>query len=314
MNHSVLEAAGPLARHIEQLFWVFLAIAAVVYVVTIGFLVHAIRRRKTAAPDDPSRVRTPQIAVRTIGAGIAVTVVVLVGLAITDFLANRANARAPAEAMHVRVTGHQWWWEVEYLDAVPSDRVRTANELHIPVDRPVMLELRSDDVIHSFWVPSLQGKKDLLPGYTTTLNIQGSRAGVYRGQCAEFCGFQHAKMSLDVHVHEVADFAKWQGAQRQSAKEPDDAQKARGRDVFMGGTCPQCHAVMGTDAAATLGPDLTHVGSRPRIAAGTLSNNPMNLAAWVADPQAFKPGTRMLATKLPAEDAGALVAYLASLQ
>jgi cytochrome c oxidase subunit 2 len=192
--------------------------------------------------------------------------------------------------------------------------VRTANELHIPVGRPVMLELRSDDVIHSFWVPSLQGKKDLIPGYTTTLNLQGSRAGTYRGQCAEFCGLQHAKMSFDVHVHDVADFATWQASQRQPAREPDDAQKARGRDVFAGSTCPQCHAVQGTDAGATLGPDLTHVASRPFIAAGTLPNNPSNLAAWIADPQAFKPGTRMPSTKLPAEDAGALVAYLASLQ
>jgi cytochrome c oxidase subunit 2 len=319
MDHSALQTAGPFAAHIAQLFWVFVAIAVLVYSVTLGFFVYALRRRKRVAADEPPgrdtpRTDTPRIAIRAIAASVGVTVVILVVLAVSDFMANRANARAPADAMHVRVTAHQWWWEVEYLDAEPAQRIRTANELHIPVGRPVMLELRSDDVIHSFWVPSLQGKKDLLPGYTTTTHFMASRAGVYRGECAEFCGFQHAHMSLAVHAEDSAQFAGWEAAQRQSARAPTDPQQTRGHDVFAGSTCPQCHTVQGTDAGARLGPDLTHVASRAEIAAGTLPNNPANLAAWITNPQAVKPGTRMPATQLPGEDTAALVAYLSSLQ
>jgi cytochrome c oxidase subunit 2 len=239
---------------------------------------------------------------------------VLIGLGLADFFAGRALVRAADGAMRVRVTAHQWWWEIEYLDAVPSQRLRTANELHIPVGKPVALELGSNDVIHSFWVPSLQGKKDLLPGYTTSLQLIASRPGVYRGECAEFCGYQHAHMSITVHAHEPAEFTRWQDGQRQSAREPADALAARGRDVFLSSSCPQCHTVQGTDAAAVLGPDLTHIASRAQLAAGTLPNNPSNLAAWIADPQHLKPGARMPPTPLSADDQGALVAYLASLR
>jgi cytochrome c oxidase subunit 2 len=310
MNQSVFDQAGPLSAHIAQLFWIFVGISVVVYVAVAGFVVHALRRKKAAQPT----TENSPAALRAIAIAVGLTTVILLGMGIADFLAGRALVRAADGAMRVRVTAHQWWWEIEYLDAVPSQRVRTANELHIPVGRPVALELGSNDVIHSFWVPSLQGKKDLLPGYTTSLQLIASRAGVYRGECAEFCGFQHAHMSISVHAHEPADYVKWQDAQRQAGREPTDTLQKRGREVFMGASCPQCHTVQGTDAGAVLGPDLTHLASRAEIAAGTLPNNPSNLAAWIAEPQRLKPGTRMPPTPLSSADSGALVAYLASLR
>jgi cytochrome c oxidase subunit II len=310
MSQSVFDQAGPLSAHIAQLFWVFVGISVLVYVAVAGFVIHALRRKKAAQPAPA----TSPLALRAIATAVGLTTVILLGMGVADFLAGRALVRASDGAMRVRITAHQWWWEIEYLDAVPSQRVSTANELHIPVGRPVALELRSNDVIHSFWVPSLQGKKDLLPGYTTSLQLIASRAGVYRGECAEFCGFQHAHMSISVYAHEPADYLQWQHAQRQAAREPTDTLQLRGREVFMSASCPQCHTVKGTDAGAVLGPDLTHLASRAEIAAGTLPNNPSNLAAWIADPQRLKPGTRMPPATLPAEDAGALVAWLASLR
>jgi cytochrome c oxidase subunit 2 len=315
--HSAIDTAGPLAAHIEWLFWVFVAVAVAVYVAVLGVLVYALRRRTKHEPrDDAQRdaAKRDARAVRYIGASAGLTAIVLAGLGLADFFAGRALARVPGDAMRVRVTAHQWWWEVEYLDADPSQRVRTANELHIPVNRPVALELISDDVIHSFWVPSLNGKKDLLPGYATSLQLVASRPGEYTGKCAEFCGFQHARMDIAVHAHEAGDFLEWQEGQRSAAAEPADDVQARGRDVFLKSTCPQCHMVLGTDAAAMFGPDLTHVASRPQLAAGTLPNNRAMLAAWITDPQRFKPGTRMPATELSSQDLAALVTWLMSLE
>ena len=307
---GALDTAGPFAEHIAGLFWTFVAVATVVYLLVIGFLVHALRkkRRPGEAPSDSAR------ALRFIGGGVVLTAVVLVGLAFSDFFAGRALARPPADAMRIQVTAHQFWWEVEYLDANPSQRIRTANELHIPVGKPVALELISDDVIHSFWVPALNGKRDLIPGYANNLQIQASRPGVYAGKCAEFCGFQHANMQMQVHAQEPDAFANWQAAQRRPAPEPPDEVAARGRDIFMNSTCAQCHAVLGTDANANLGPDLTHVGSRQTLAAGALPNNPQAMASWIRNPPAFKPGTRMPASQLSGDEIAAVVTWLGSLR
>jgi cytochrome c oxidase subunit 2 len=313
MAHAALQPGGPLAAHIASLFWVFMCVAAVVYAIVTGFLVYAIRRRRGESTHTQAQATSPG-TVRAISIAVGFTTVVLAALAISDFLSGRALAAVPGDALHVRITAHQWWWEVEYLDANASRRLHTANELVIPVDRPVALELRSDDVIHSFWVPSLQGKKDLLPGYTTTLALRASKPGVYSGECAEFCGFQHAHMSIDVDARSAENYSRWMNAQLAPASEPRSSSEMRGREVFLLSTCATCHAVSGTDAAAVLGPDLTHIASRRRIAAGTLPNTPSNLAAWIADPQSIKPGTQMPATTLSADDSTALLAYLSSLQ
>jgi cytochrome c oxidase subunit 2 len=212
------------------------------------------------------------------------------------------------------VTGHQWWWDVRYDAHVPAHRVRTANEIHIPVGQPILLKLRTSDVIHSFWVPSLHGKRDLIPGQTNTLWLQADRPGTYRGQCAEFCGHQHAHMGLLVVAEPPERFAGWQERQRQPAAEPADALARRGREVFVAGPCALCHAVRGTEAAAEVAPDLTHLGSRLTIAAATLANTPGHLAGWIVDPQRLKPGSHMPPMSLAADDLQALLAYLGSLR
>jgi cytochrome c oxidase subunit II len=310
--HEALDTAGPFAGEIAKLFWIFAGVSAVVYVLVMVFLVYALRRRsgRNSGPADA----VPPRALRAIGMSLGVTGVVLIGLALADFFGNRALASVPADALRIRITAHQWWWEIEYLDVIPAHRVITANHLTIPVGRPVLLELGSRDVIHSFWVPSLNGKKDLLPGYTTTLALLASRAGAYTGECAEFCGFQHAHMSIDVSALSPDEFARWLEAQRAEAAEPLDELQRRGREVYLSSSCRACHAIQGTISAARLGPDLTHLASRPRIAAGTLPNDPASLAAWISDPQSIKPGTRMPATQLAAADLSALTAYLGNLR
>jgi cytochrome c oxidase subunit 2 len=216
--------------------------------------------------------------------------------------------------VQIEVTGHQWWWELGYRGASPSDNFTSANELHVPVGRPVVIRLKADDVIHSLWVPSLAGKKDLIPGRTATMNFRADQPGRYRGQCAEFCGYQHAFMAFEVIAEPPAAYEAWAAAQRQPAPEPSDPTTRRGQEVFMRGACIMCHAIEGTTAAARKGPDLSHVGGRSTIAAGTLPNRPAEMARWIANPQDFKPGTNMPATSLSSDDMNALVAYLGSLR
>jgi cytochrome c oxidase subunit 2 len=309
-NHHALHPAGPLAHDIAAFFWVITGVTALVYLVVMGFLLYALRRRTTGIVGDGAMPRV----LRNIGIGVGITAVVLVGFAVNDFIANRSlNADQP-NPIRVKVTAHQWWWEVEYVDSQPSLRVTTANELALPVDRPVMLQMTSSDVIHSFWVPNLNGKRDLLPGYTTRLALIAAQAGAYVGECAEFCGFQHAHMSIDIAAKSPQEFAHWLEAQRSAAVEPSSDTQRHKRDVFLSKSCRLCHAIMGTEANARLGPDLTHLASRARIAAGARPNDAANLAAWIADPQGVKPGTRMPATPLSGTDLNALVAYLGSLR
>jgi cytochrome c oxidase subunit 2 len=178
----------------------------------------------------------------------------------------------------------------------------------------VIVELNAADVIHSFWVPNLHGKKDLLPGQTTTIRLRADRAGTYRGLCAEFCGLQHAWMDYAVVAEPQADFDAWSARQRQDAPEPADEATKRGRDLFLSGSCMLCHAIQGTPGGGRQAPDLTHIASRASLGAGRLANTAENLAAWIRDPQQFKPGVNMPAHPLPDADMNALVAYLETLQ
>jgi cytochrome c oxidase subunit 2 len=313
MNTHALAPAGPLSAEISQLFWTFVIIAAAVYLIVLGFLVFALRRRadaRAAAPDSAAA----RHAVRAVGIALGVTATILVVLALSDFFANRVIAATPQDPLRVRVTAHQWWWEIEYVDADPTRRVRTANELHLPVGRPVQLEMTADDVIHSFWAPELNGKKDLLPGYTTTLTLVAARAGDYTGECAEFCGYQHANMRIAIVADTPAEFGRWVDAQLAPAAEPGSPGLARGRDVFLGSSCVLCHNVTGTGAGGVVGPDLTHLASRRWIGAGALPNDRARLSAWILDPQAIKPGTHMPATQLGGADLTALTGWLASLE
>jgi cytochrome c oxidase subunit 2 len=252
---------------------------------------------------------------RAVGLATAATVAVLLTFLVVDAVASRAITATPGhDAIQIRVIGHQWWWEVQYRDALAQRWITTANEIHVPVGRPVVVELRSTDVIHSFWPPSLTAKRDLIPGHVNSLWLQADTVGEFRGMCAEFCGYQHAKMAFLVIAEPAASFARWLTQQRDTAASPRDSLSRRGREVFLASQCPMCHAIAGTPAGSRVGPDLTHVGSRRTIAAGTLPNTRGNLAGWVVNPQSIKPGAKMPPNALSPDDLQALLAYLETLR
>ena len=316
--HDALAPAGPQAAHIAQLWWIITAVATAVTVAIFAALAWAVWRapRATAQtpPADPPALGERRAA-RSVGAAVALSGVLLLGLLVASFATDRALARLPlADAVNLHVTAHQWWWDVAYDDTDPARAFHTANEIHVPVGRPVIVTLDAVDVIHSFWVPSLAGKKDLIPGRTSTLQFRADAPGHYRGTCAEFCGLQHAKMAFEVIAVPAAEFDRWAEAQRKPAEEPADEKARRGRELFMSGSCMMCHEVRGTSAGGRKAPDLTHVASRERLAAGALPNARGSLAGWIVDPQVAKPGANMPAHPLPSEDIDALVAYLETLR
>jgi cytochrome c oxidase subunit 2 len=252
---------------------------------------------------------------QTVAAATAVTAVVLFVFFVYSLTTGRALASLPAKsALTIAVTGRQWWWDVEYVDTVPSRRVVTANEIHVPVGVPVQIIATAHDVIHSFWVPNLHGKKDLIPGHTTAMWFQADTAGLYRGQCAEFCGLQHAKMAMWVVAEPREDYERWYAAQLQTPSDPTDSLARAGQRVFISKTCAMCHNIGGTLAGSRVGPDLTHLAGRRSIAAGSLPNTRATLASWIEDPQAIKPGSRMPASNLSASELNALVTYLETLK
>lgn len=321
-RQSALNPAGPQAARIEDLWWLMVWVCTGVFVLVMAALVGAMvkgRRRARAGSDAlilPPPPEGERRMTRVVAASLGVTVVVLFGLLVASIATGRATSplQAPEDALTVKVTGHQWWWDFEYEDPVPSRIVRTANEMHIPVGMPVRLKMTSADVIHSFWVPSLHGKLDLIPGRIGDLLIQADRPGVFRGQCAEFCGHQHSHMQLLVIAEPPEQFEAWRARQRQPAAPPRTPLEARGQRLFLSLPCALCHAIQGTDAGSRVGPDLTHLASRRTIAAGMLPNNRGNLGGWILDPQQVKPGNLMPRTNLRSEDLHALLAYLESLR
>ncbi len=312
---SAQNPAGPQAERINSL-WIFsLVTASLVFVAVIaaaGFAAWSANRRAAPAADDPA---TDRRLTRVIGVATAATVVILFGFFVYSLTTGRALASLPAKtALTIELTGYQWWWSVEYVDTVPERRVITANEIHVPVGEPVQIIATSRDVIHSLWVPNLHGKKDLIPGHTTATWFQADTPGVYRGQCAEFCGHQHAKMALWVVAEPRADYERWYAKQLETPLPPIDSAAIAGKNVFLARNCAMCHAIGGTLAGSRVGPDLTHIGSRRSLAAGSLENNRRNLSAWIRDAQQIKPGSRMPSNPMPRADLDALVAYLESLK
>ena len=315
VNQSVLAPAGAQASSIHALWslmlWTAVAVFAIVLALLIVALVRGMRNRST----DDSSLPSERSLSRAVGLAVGATVIILIGLLTASIFTTRAvESLQASSAITIALTGHQWWWEIQYEDATPSRRVVTANELHIPLNRPVVFKVTSRDVIHSFWVPNLQGKRDLIPGYTTAIWLQADRPGVFRGQCAEFCGMQHAHMALDIVAEPDQAFEGWLDAMRQPARDPQDPQPRKGRDVFMQARCAACHTIAGTDAAGQIAPDLTHVATRSTLGAGTLPNTAENLGVWIQDPQHVKPGNQMPANPLQADDLQALVAYLETLR
>ena len=321
--HSALEPAGPAAARIEGLWWFMTGIGTVVYLAVIALLLVALFRRRrsrasataeqlaTAAPDQPEERRLA----RGVSIATVLTVVILLLFLGYDFTAGRSIlGHAEESPLSIEVTGHQWWWEIRYPHADPSRSITTANEIHIPVGREVQITGLSTDVIHSFWAPNFHGKRDLITGYRTTLRLRADSAGVYEGECAEFCGLQHAKMRFVIVAEPPERFEAWAASQRAPAAAPADSLAGRGQAVFLTSSCVMCHAIQGTPAGGRAGPDLTHLASRRTLASGTLPNTRGYLAAWILDPQGLKPGTNMPSTQLEPADLQALLAYLEGLR
>jgi cytochrome c oxidase subunit 2 len=341
-DQSALRTGGPGADHIGSLWNDLLLIGTLTTLLVVAVLGYALFRRRRAdelpaeadRPADPRGEyanvesggrgredagfpRSERSGVRWIVAGgVVFPTIVLTALLFPTLrsLAAVSPNRSDDAPVTVEVIGRQWWWEVRYLDAEPSRIAETANELRIPVGERVRIELRAADVIHSFWVPGLQGKMDMIPGRTNVTWLQADRPGIWRGQCAEYCGLQHAKMALVVVAEPPADFSRWLARQREPAAEPADSAGLAARETFLASGCVLCHAVRGTAAAANAGPDLTHIGSRLTLAAGELPNTAGHLAGWIANPQALKPGSRMPAVPLAARELHAIVSYLRSLR
>ena len=315
-DQSALEASGPQAGRIEKLWWFSFWTALAVYVITVLALILAgwrARRRERNGELPPSE--DDGRMTRGVGIGVAITLAILIAFFFYDLRTGSALSGPPTKnPLTIEVVGHQWWWEVAYADTSPHGRFTTANEIHVPVGEPVLLVLEAQDVIHSIWVPNLAGKKDLTPGYTQTVWFQADTPGVYRGQCAEFCGHQHAKMALFIIAEPKAQYQAWVKHSQQPAPEPGDSVTKRGQQVFLTSSCALCHAIEGTTAASRAGPDLTGIGGRRTIAAGTLPNTRGNLAGWIVDPQRIKPGNHMPPNALETKDLDALLTYLQSLK
>jgi cytochrome c oxidase subunit II len=308
---SALDSAGIQAARIEWLWWVMFWVCTFVFVLVVGAVALAVRQGRAARPERPPERRL----IIGVATATGVTIVILFGLLVASVVTGRAVGSTPdPSSLTIRVVGHQWWWQIEYLNPQPSLRVTTANELHLPVGRPVIVQLQSADVIHSFWVPNLHGKTDLIPGRLTATWLQADRPGIYRGQCAEYCGAQHAHMALTVVAESSDDFEKWIVGQRTNPPPPATPDQSRGLNIVERGPCAMCHTIRGTKAGARFGPDLTHFASRSTIGAGAAPNTRGYLAGWIADPQHLKPGNRMPPTGLAPEDLQAVLAYLETLR
>jgi cytochrome c oxidase subunit 2 len=325
-TQSSVDPMGPQAEHLSRLWWFFCYTLSGIFAIVIIFLLvstfrglrrhHATEQGLADRPEtapDPARERSMRNAV--IGATLLTTLILFVYL-----IMSLVTGRAISSPLHderlltIEVTGHQWWWEVRYRDVNASQMFTTANEIHIPVGQRVLLKMTAQDVIHSFWVPNLMGKKDLIPGKDTTLMFQADKPGTYRGQCAEYCGLQHAHMALIVVAETPAQFEAWREAQLRPGAEPASDSTARGRQVFLSSPCIMCHTIRGTQAGSNIGPDLTHIGSRQTIAAGTLPNSRGQLGGWIVDSQSIKPGNRMPPNSLNPDDLQALLDYMQSLK
>jgi cytochrome c oxidase subunit II len=321
-QQSVVDPAGPQAGKISTLWWFFFWLLGIIFAIVMALTLWTLLRRNDVTEREaletqhkpPEEVQSKELRVVT-GATIT-TVIILFVLLVASVGTGKSISQLASKKnpMTIEVTGNQWWWQIRYLDSDPSQVVVTANEIHIPVGRPVRIRGMSNDVIHSFWVPNLHGKRDLIPSRVTDEWIEADRPGRFRGQCAEFCGLQHAHMSLWVIAEPEEKFRAWMLAQLQPAVTPADPVKQRGQQVFLNNACVFCHQITGTTAAGQNAPDLTHFGSRLGIAANTLPNTKGNLAGWIVDPQSIKPGNHMATIPVNPTDLQPLIEYLESLK
>ncbi len=316
---SIFGNAGEGVSHFNSLFRIFLIVCAVMYVAVVAFLLSAIIRRRRIDPANTVEEGRHHQSSPIMEAGLivwgAIVAAGLIALAVASFFTDRSDAKvAGHEKLAVTVTGNQWWWDISYTAADTSKTVHTANELHLPVGIPVRIFLNSNDVIHSFWVPSLAGKQDLIPGRQNSITLVPTKVGIYRGQCAEFCGAEHAKMALVVDVDSYSDFIKWWQHQLQNPGPPSTPLTLAGYKYVTSGPCSSCHNIAGTPANGTIGPDLTHLASRRTIAGGAMPMSEGNLYGWVEDPQSLKPGSGMPTIGLEPQQLHSVVAYLETLK
>jgi cytochrome c oxidase subunit II len=321
-QQSALDPAGPDAGAIRALLVFFVVLLGAIFLLVVAMTIIPLVRRHRGIDQEPlERTHRPsantELRLKAVtGVATVATILILFGLVVLSVSVGKATSSVldRANSMVVEVTGNQWWWHVRYANDDASRIAVTANEMHIPVGRPVMIRATSNDVIHSFWAPNLQGKRDLFPKHITTEWFQADRPGRFRGQCAEFCGLQHAHMALWVVAEPPAKFESWLAHQLEPSVAPSGDDQKHGQEVFLNNACAMCHTIAGTGAAGQVGPDLTHFGTRLTIAAGTLPNSKGNLAGWIADPQSVKPGNHMATVPIKPEDMQPLIDYLESLR
>jgi cytochrome c oxidase subunit 2 len=307
-----LSSAGPATHPTIVLEWIFTGIVTAVCVIVAGLLVVAIlRRRPERGPDIISRGGD---AMRWVLIGTGISVALLFAMSLYALFALAAVARPPSHPdLTIHVTGYDWWWKADYPAGDGASAFTTANEIHIPTGAPVRIDLDSADVIHAFWVPALAGKTEMIPGVANHQWIEASHPGIFRGQCTQFCGLQHAHMAFEVVAESPEAFAAWRQAQAMPAENMDDPDGIAGSLVFKD-RCSGCHTIRGTEATGDHGPDLTHLRSRRQIAAGTLDDTPQNLKLWATHAQTVKPGAQMPDIDLTTQDANRLTVYLMGLK
>lgn len=315
---SALSPQGTAASHIASLWWLMFALAAATFLLVLGLLLAAIFRNRRSTNETPPDSRDGDTGRSWVIRGGIILPFIVLAIVFGYTIYTLAIVENPQDkaALQIKVTAQRWWWRVEYSD--PD--VTTANEIHIPVGVPVQIQLNSTDVIHSFWVPQLHGKMDVIPPLTNFITLEADQPGVYRGECAEFCGLQHATMGFMVVAQSKDDFDKWLQAQSQDATTPDDPVAQKGQQIFLKAGCDYCHAIQGLDTQSIvaskpdLGPDLTHLNSRLTIVGASLTNNTGNLAGWIMDAQHIKEGSDMPRISLSSQDLQALLAYLQTLK
>jgi cytochrome c oxidase subunit II len=319
-NHSMLwSSASKQASDIEWLYWFIFWICLVVFVLVIAFFAGGSAKSHLGDAEMAPVMESNEPGDRRAKVGVSIALAITTGTLFVVLALSIVNGKTTAgltskNPVTIQVVGHQWWWELRYPNSQADLTVTGANEIHLPVGQPIVVLTASRDVIHSFWAPNVDGKRDLLPGYQSAFTFKIDKPGIYHGQCAEFCGEQHAHMGFEIVAESMDDFQNWLQQQRKPAVEPQDPTAIRGREVFLTHACVLCHTIRGTDAGSKVGPDLTHVASRRLLAATEISNAPGSLAGWISDPQRIKPGAKMPANPLPPGDLNALVTYLRSLQ
>jgi cytochrome c oxidase subunit II len=304
---SALDPHGPQARAMAELWWIMAAGAVLIWLFVIGCAIYATRIRPAVHENFAGTAFI-------VGGGVILPVTVLSSLLIYSFLLARAPVATPEDALRIEVIGNQWWWEVRYFRPGADEPVIGANEVRLPAGEPVEVVLRATDVIHSFWIPNLAGKTDMIPGRVNRMVIQADAPGTFRGQCAEYCGGPHALMAFYAVAMAADDFAAWLKREARPAQTPAEPFLVKGRELFLASGCGACHTIRGIAADGRLGPDLTHVGGRRSLAAGILPNNVGTLAGWIAGAQHIKPNNKMPSfNTFSGEELRAIAAYLASL-